>query len=454
MQTSFPKDKIRVVLLEGIHARGRAALEREGFTVTAHAKALSGAMLHDALGEAHVVGIRSKTQLTGAVLGESPRLLAVGCFCIGTNQVDLKAACMRGVPVFNSPFSNTRSVAELTVAEVVALCRRLFEKSTQLHAGVWDKSAAGAHEVRGKVLGIVGYGHIGSQVSVLAESMGMRVVYYDIVPKQPLGNARAARSLDELLELSDVVTLHVPATRQTERLIGAPQLARMKPGAALINNARGSVVDLPALAGALKEKRVCGAALDVFPQEPEGQGDRFVSEVSGLANVILTPHIGGSTEEAQEQIAEDVAGKLLKFVNNGSTTGAVNVPEVELPEQGVRDGGESELAAAETARRPAAGGGAPAPLGFVGPRGAGPAPEAPVADRRHHRILHFHRNVPGVLSKMHGLIAELGVNIIAEYLQTNRDVGYVVLDVDPTHGDRVLAGLRSIPETIRVRMLW
>jgi D-3-phosphoglycerate dehydrogenase len=417
MTTSYPKEKITVVLLEGVHPVGAAALTGEGFSVKTNAKALEGAELLGAAREAHVLGIRSKTQVTAQVLDEGKNLLAIGCFCIGTNQVDLAHACSRGVPVFNSPFTNTRSVAELTISEVIALSRRLFEKSTQLHAGNWDKSAAGAREVRGKTLGIVGYGHIGSQVSVLAEAMGMRVLFCDIVPKQPLGNAKSAKSLDELLAASDVVTLHVPETAATKNMIGASQLKKMKAGASLINNARGTVVQIGALVASLKSGRLSGAALDVFPEEPTGRGESFTSEVRALGNVILTPHIGGSTEEAQEAIAEDVGAKLIKFINNGSTTGAVNVPEVELPEQGER----------------ASGGG-----------GGG----------RHHRILHFHRNVPGVLSKMHGAIAGLGVNIVAEHLQTRGELGYVVLDIDPMEGKAVLARLREVPETIRVRMLW
>jgi D-3-phosphoglycerate dehydrogenase len=421
MKTSYPKDKIKVLLLENVHAVGAAALKAEGFTVKTLTKALEGSDLVAAVKEAHILGIRSKTQVTREVLEAAPNLLAVGCFCIGTNQVNLSHACGRGVPVFNSPFTNTRSVAELTMAEVIALSRRLVEKSTQLHAGVWDKSAVGAREVRGKTLGIIGYGHIGSQVSVMAEAMGMKVLYYDIVPKQPLGNARAARSLDEVLGAADVVTLHVPETASTKGMIGPAQLRKMKAGAALINNARGTVVNIPALAAAVKEGKLSGAALDVFPEEPAGRGDEFASEVCGLPNVILTPHIGGSTEEAQEAIGEDVAAKLAKFINNGSTTGAVNVPEVELPEQGERAGDQGRTAG-ESAR--------------------------------HHRILHFHRNVPGVLSKMHSAIADLGVNIVAEHLQTRGEVGYVVLDIEPTEGKAILDRLRKMPETIRVRMLW
>ena len=411
--TSFPKDKIKVVLLEGVHDRGASMFEGESFDVTRHAKALDGPELVAAVRDAHVVGIRSKTQLAEGVLEAAHRLLAVGCFCIGTNQVDLDAARTRGVPVFNSPFSNTRSVAELTIAEVVALHRRLGDQSAQMHAGTWNKSASGAHEIRGRTLGIVGYGHIGSQVSVMAEAMGMRVVYHDLVPKLPLGNARQVASLDALLEVADVVTVHVPAEASTHGLIGATQIARMRPGSHVINNARGSVVDLDALAEALRSGHLGGAALDVFPDEPASSGAGFESPVRGLGNVILTPHIGGSTAEAQEAIAEDVATKLIRFVNVGSTTGAVNVPQVELPTQG-----------------------------------------AVSSDVRPHRVLHFHKNVPGVLRTLHGIIGELGVNVSGEYLRTDEAIGYVVLDVDPTDGPELLERLRSVPETVRVRVLW
>jgi D-3-phosphoglycerate dehydrogenase len=423
MRTSFPKDKIKVVLVENVHPSGAAMLRAEGFTVETLPGAPDEAKLLKLVGDAHVLGIRSKTELTAKVLAAAPRLLAVGAFCIGTNQIDLSHARTHGVPVFNSPFSNTRSVAELTLAEVVALHRRLAEKTAQMHAGVWDKSAAGAHEVRGRTLGIVGYGHIGSQVSVLAEAFGMRVIFFDIVPKMAIGNARAVKTLSELLREADVVTLHVPATQQTRGMIGAPQLKAMKEGSFLINNSRGSVVDLEALAAALKGEHVAGAALDVFPEEPSGKGEAFRSPVMGLANVILTPHVGGSTEEAQATIADDVCTKLIKFVNVGTTTGAVNVPEVELPEQAGAGVAEEKTP-----------GGSPAP--------------------RPHRILHFHRNVPGVLSKMHAAIAQIGANISAEYLRTSEEIGYVVLDVDPTDGEQVLNRLREIPETIRVRMLW
>ncbi|MCB9846549.1 MAG: phosphoglycerate dehydrogenase [Phycisphaeraceae bacterium] len=409
--TSFPKSAIRAVLLEGIHASAQTRLEADSLGVRAERAAIDGPALRDAIADAHLLGIRSRTKLTADLLDAAPRLLAIGCFCIGTDQVDLRAARARGIPVFNAPFSNTRSVAELTLAEIIALSRRMSERSAALHAGRWDKSASGAHEVRGRTLGIVGYGHIGSQVSVLAESLGMRVLFYDVAPKLALGNARAVASLDDLLAASDVITLHVPDTPATRGLIGPRQINQMRPGASLINNARGGVVDLSALADALREGRLSGAAVDVFPREPSGAEEPFDCPLRSLPNVILTPHIGGSTQEAQEAIGADVAAKLLRFLNVGSTLGAVNVPEVDLPSQ------------------------------------QGP-------DARRHRVLHFHRNVPGVLSKMHRLIADLGANVAGEYLRTLDDLGYVVLDVDPTDSAPIVDGLRTIPETIRVRELW
>lgn len=412
VKTSFPKSSIRAVLLEGVHEAGAALLEAEGFRVERVAGSPPPDRLVELLADAHLVGIRSKTELGQVQLAAGSRLLAVGCFCIGTDQVDLAAARQMGLPVFNSPFGNTRSVAELTIAEIVMLSRRTFEKSALMHAGTWDKSASGAREVRGRTLGIVGYGHIGSQVSVLAEAMGMRVLFFDTAPKLALGNARAVASLEALLGEADVVTLHVPSTAATEGMIGAAQLARMKAGAILINNARGQVVDIAAAREALESGRLGGAAFDVFPKEPRERGEAFESELRGLANVILTPHVGGSTVEAQEAIARDVAGKLLKFVNVGSTTGAVNVPEVELPVQ-----------------------------------------EGP-PETRPHRVLHFHRNVPGVLGKINSALAAEGVNVRSQSLQTREDVGYVVLDVDPNASDAALERLRGIEETIRTRVLW
>jgi len=406
--TSYPLEKIRVVLLEGVHPVAEERLSREGFDVTRLEDALEGDALVEAAGDAHLLGIRSKTQLTAEFFERARRLWAVGCFCIGTNQVDLKAAASHGVAVFNAPFANTRSVAELTVAEAIALHRRLFERSTDIHAGRWRKSSSGAHEVRGRTMGIVGYGRIGSQVSVLAEALGMNVIYHDVVECLPLGNASPAASLADLLEQSDVVTLHVPATPETAGMIGREQLALMKDEAVLINNSRGSVVDLDALADAMRAGRLRGAAIDVYPQEPRDRDASFETPLAGVPNVILSPHIGGSTIEAQRRIAEESSLKLAKLMNNGSTTGAVNVPEVELP----------------------------------------------VLHPDHHRILHFHRNVPGVLGRLHRMLGDLNVNIAAEHLQSDADHGYVILDIEPTQDEKVKEGLREIPETIRVRTLW
>jgi D-3-phosphoglycerate dehydrogenase len=397
-----------ILLLENIHPVVDEQLAAQGVMVRRHEGSLAGADLAAALADVDMLGIRSKTHVDAAVVRAAPHLLAIGCFCIGTNQVDLAEAGRHGVAIFNSPFSNTRSVAEMTIAEIIALHRRLFDKSIAMHEGRWDKTAAHAHEVRGRTLGIIGYGHIGSQVSVLAESLGMRVVYHDVVPKLPMGNALALDSLDRVLETADVVTLHVPATPATAGMIGAEQIARMRPGTCLINNARGSIVDLDALADALRDGRLFGAALDVYPTEPARARGEFTCPVNGLPNVILTPHIGGSTEEAQQNIAVEVSSKLLRYFREGTTTSAVNVPEVDLP-----------------VRR---------------------------ADR--HRILHFHHNVPGVLSKMHAIMAELDVNITAEYLQSNAEVSYVILDIDARHGEVVKERLHGIPETIRVRTLW
>lgn len=409
--TSIPLSDIRIALLEGVHPRAADFLRRAGYTVTEAKGALSGSALTEAIADAHMVGIRSKTQLTKEVLASDAarRLWAIGCFCIGTNQIDLAAASDHGIAVFNAPFSNTRSVAEKTIAEIICLQRGIFEKSMAMHQGRWDKSATGSHEVRGRTLGIVGYGRIGSQLSVLAESLGMRVIYFDAAEKLPLGNARAVRTLEELLREADVVSLHVPATAHTDTMIGAAQLAMMKPGSALINNARGSVVDVHALAAALKSRHIIGAAIDVFPDEPEGSKASFDAPLRGIPSVILTPHVGGSTEEAQAAIADEVSVKLVKLMNNGSTATSVNMPEVELP----------------------------------------------VLHAEHHRILHYHRNVPGVLSKMHRIIADLGVNIAAEYLQSGPKYSYVILDVDPTHAEELKDRLKDeVDETVRVRSIW
>lgn len=394
------------ILAESVHPAADPILWEAGFAIERHAGALEGAHLHDAMARATLLGLRSKTSVRQEAWSAGTPA-AIGCFCIGTDQVDLVGANHAGIPVFNSPFSNTRSVAEMTVGEAICLARGLFAKSVQLHQGVWDKSAKDAHEVRGRTLGIVGYGHIGSQVSVLAEALGMRVVFHDIVRKLPLGNAQARPTLDALLAESDVVTLHVPSTPATKRLIGAPQIARMKRGAALINNARGSVVDIEALAEALRSGHLSGAALDVFPKEPASRDEAFESALRGLNCVILTPHIGGSTEEAQEAIAVEVAEKLARHWTTGSTASAVNFPEVDLP----------TLRAGQV------------------------------------RIMHVHRNVPGVLSTMHGHLAREAVNINAEYLQSDPHTSYVILDVEPFEGDGILTALRSLPQTLRMRVV-
>ena len=406
---SLSKDRIRILLLEGVAdsadtlfgAAGYASIQRES-------KALEGEALKAALQGVHLLGIRSRTQLTQEVLEAADRLIAVGCFCIGTNQVDLATAKRLGIPVFNAPFSNTRSVAELVMGEIVMLLRRIPDRSRAAHDGGWDKSAENSREVRGKTLGIVGYGNIGSQLSVLAEAFGMRVIYYDTVPKLPHGNAVAAASLADLLGAADVVSLHVPETAETVGLIGAAEVAAMRHGAILINNARGRVVDLDAVAEGLRSGQLLGAAADVFPVEPKRNGERFVSPLQGLPNVILTPHIGGSTEEAQTRIGEETARKLADYSDTGATLGAVNFPEVTLPAR---------------------------------PSGT--------------RFMHVHRNVPGVLAAMNEVFSRFSLNISAQYLQTDPEIGYVVIDADGVAmPDAVLAALREIPGTIRARLLY
>ena len=403
----MPNFESDILLLESIHSSADGVLIDEGLRIARAVGSLEGDELVARLATTRMVGIRSKTQLTRETLAQASHLQCIGCFCIGTNQVDLEAAAEHGITVFNSPFSNTRSVAEMTLAEIIALHRRLFDRSMRLHQGHWDKSATAAHEVRGRTLGIVGYGHIGSQISVLAESLGMRVLYHDILPVMPMGNARACSDLGELLERSDIVTLHVPETEGTRHLIGAAELERMKPGAALINNARGSVVDVSALRTALEARTIGGAAIDVYPEEPRSNTVDFECPLAGLDNVILTPHIGGSTEEAQEQIAAEVAVKIARFDATGTTTSSVNIPEVELP----------------------------------------------VRPPDQVRILHFHRNVPGVLSKMHAIIAEHEVNITAEYLRTTGGLSYVIMDCGRLKGTDALQRLESLDETIRMRVL-
>jgi D-3-phosphoglycerate dehydrogenase len=405
---SVPKEKLKFVLLEGIHPSAVEALKQDGYTnIVTSPKALAGDELRETLADAHFLGIRSRTFLTAEVFAAAPKLTAVGCFCIGTNQVDLDAALHRGIPVFNAPFSNTRSVAELVLAELILLMRGIPEKNAILHRNGWVKSAANSYEVRGKSLGIVGYGHIGTQIGVLAEHLGMSVVFHDIEAKLPLGNARQAASLDALLQVADVVSLHVPETPQTQDMIGAAQLARMKPGSHLINASRGTVVDIDALTAALESKHLHGAAIDVFPVEPTGNDAVFTSPLTRFDNVILTPHIGGSTAEAQANIGKEVAAKLIRYSNNGSTTSAVNFPDVALPEHAGRS-----------------------------------------------RLLHIHRNVPGVMARVNERLSSAGINIAAQYLRTNDDVGYVVIDVEDATRSAALDALCQVPDTIRCRVLY
>ncbi len=405
--TSFPKSEIKILLLEGIHPVAKAAFANEGFAVEAVPGALGELELIERIRDAHILGIRSKTQVTPAVLAEARRLLAVGAFCIGTNQVALRAATRAGVPVFNAPFSNTRSVAELMIAEIVILARHVGDRSREVHDGVWHKLAVGSHEVRGRTLGIIGYGHIGSQVGVLAEAMGLRVLFYDIASKLPMGNNRSVPRLEDLLPVSDFVTLHVPETPQTKNMIGAEELAIMKPGACLLNASRGTVVDIDALAAAIERKHIGGAAIDVFPQEPERNGQGFASPLRGKPNVLLTPHIGGSTEEAQEAIGHEVSTSLIKFVNSGTTAGAVNFPQVELP-----------------------------------------------LSREAHRILNCHRNVPGVLRDINKIVSDLNANIRAQVLATDPDIGYLVMDIDQDVSDEVRRSIAALDTNIRTRILY
>jgi D-3-phosphoglycerate dehydrogenase len=408
-KNSFPRGDIRVLLLEGVSQTAVKSFKAAGYTqIEFHEKSLPEAQLAERVAEAHIVGIRSRSNLTAEMFQNSRRLMAVGCFCIGTNQVALNAAQARGIPVFNAPYSNTRSVAELVLAEAILLMRRIPEKNMECHRGGWSKSAAGSYEVRGKTLGIVGYGHIGTQIGVLAESLGMRVIFHDVETKLALGNASPAANLSDLLERADIVSMHVPETPSTKDMIGAEEFARMKKGAVFINASRGTVVDIPALAAALKSKHIAGAAVDVFPVEPKGNDDKFVSELVGMDNVILTPHVGGSTLEAQENIGIEVAAKLLRYSDNGSTLSAVNFPEVSLPEH-------------------------------TGSR----------------RLLHIHENRPGVLTQINNVFSETGVNIDAQYLQTAGQIGYVVIDVDATEDQgRVLRDrLAAIAGTLRTRLL-
>lgn len=406
--TSYPREKIKVLLLENISQLAVENFKQAGYTQTQKlTKALSEAELLDAIKDVHILGIRSKTKVTLPVLQQAKKLQAIGCFCIGVNQVDLKSATNEGVAVFNAPYSNTRSVAELVMAAAIMLIRRIPDKNLSAHKGIWMKDASGSYELRGKTIGIVGYGNIGTQVSILAEALGMKVLFYDIETKLPLGNASGVRTLKDLVGQADVVTLHVPETGQTKNLINREIISAFKHGSILINYARGEVVDLPALAEAIQSGNISGAAVDVFPQEPEKNGDRFETPLQNLNNVLLTPHIGGSTQEAQQNIGEDVSNKLLNYLERGISLGSHTVPALSLPPQA----------------------------------GA-------------HRILHIHKNVPGVLSQINGQLSNHNINIVGQYLKTNDTIGYVVVDVDKQLSKQAAQLLKEVPNTIKVRLLY
>jgi D-3-phosphoglycerate dehydrogenase len=405
--TSFPKDHIKVLLLENVHLSAQEIFAAEGFQVEALKTALPLDELKRKIADVHVLGIRSKTRVVAEALGAARRLLTLGCFCIGTNQVELGAANTQGIPVFNAPFSNTRSVAELILAEIISLARQLHDRSREVHVGKWRKVATRSYEVRGKTLGIVGYGHIGRQLGVLAEGLGMRVLFYDHIAKLPMGNNTAVPTLGQLLSGSDFVSLHVPETSQTKNMIGAAELTQMRPGSYLLNASRGTVVVIPALAESLKSGHLGGAAIDVYPEEPESNSDDFKSALQELPNVILTPHIGGSTSEAQAAIGREVATALTKFINSGATTGAVNFPNVELEQV-----------------------------------------------RGTHRILNVHRNVPGVLRDINKIVSDFNANIQSQVLSTDPNIGYLIMDMDKDVSDGVHKAIANLETNIRTRILY
>lgn len=406
--TSFPREKINILLLEGVHPSAITHFKNAGYSnIESHTGSLTEKELLQKISQVHLLGIRSKTQLTPAVLAKADKLLAAGAFCIGTNQIDLITARQKGIAVFNSPYSNTRSVAELVIGLSIVLLRRVIEKNQGAHHGRWLKEAKNCFEIRGKTLGIIGYGHIGSQVGIMAESLGMKVMFYDVQSRLSLGNAISSKTLDDLLKKSDIITLHVPGTPETKDLINAARLKKMKEGAILLNLSRGDVMDVWAVKEAIEKHHLGGLAVDVFPVEPKSNNDLFASPLQNLPNVILTPHIGGSTVEAQENIGLDVAGKLVNYVETGSTGGSLSIPDLNLPV--IKDA---------------------------------------------HRILHIHKNVPGVLSQVNGQLSKLKVNILGQYLKTNEDVGYVVLDIDKKTSNKVITELRKIKETIRTRSLY
>lgn len=407
-KTSYPKEKIKILFLENISDVAIKNFRSHGYVqVEKISKALSEDELANQVKDIHILGIRSKTQITNKILEAAKKLQAIGCFCIGVNQVDLKAATKNGVVVFNAPYSNTRSVAELVIGAAIMLIRRIPDKNKAAHEGIWMKDARSSHELRGKTLGIIGYGNIGSQVSVLAEALGMKVIFYDAETKLPLGNAEDAKSLKDVVSRADVVTLHIPETSQTKNLINKSNLKFFKKGSVIINYARGEVIELEALAKSIEENHIGGAAVDVFPNEPEKNGDSFKTPLQNCSNVILTPHIGGSTEEAQQNIGSDVSIKLFNFLEKGITTGSHSVPALALPPH----------------------------------EGA-------------HRILHIHKNVPGVLSEINTQLSKNNINIVAQYLKTNEEIGYVVLDVDKQISSKALQLLKEVKETIKVRMLY
>jgi len=406
MTLSYPKNRIKVLLLENPDPRAAELFRQEGYQVDTVPGGLDEDELAARIEGVSILGIRSKTQVTAKVLEAANRLMAVGAFCIGTNQIDLVGCMKKGVPVFNAPFSNTRSVVELALGEIIMLARRIPEKNPKMHRGEWDKSAGGSFEVRGKKLGIVGYGNIGSQLSVVAEAIGLQVLYYDVAEKLQLGNAVKCRTLDELLQQADIVTLHVDGRQENTNLIGTRELALMKPGALLLNNARGHVVDVPALAAVLRSGHLGGAAVDVFPHEPKTNQESFESELRGLPNVLLTPHIGGSTAEAQRNIAEFVPERIMQYVNTGNTQQSVNFPNIQLPEQ------------------------------------------------QAHRLIHIHHNVPGVLARINNVLAQHHVNILGQYLKTNEHIGYVITDIDKQYAPEVIQALRDVEHTIKFRVLY
>lgn len=408
MNTSFDKKQIKILLLEGIHSSAEAVFKADGYEkVTSITQSLPSIELKQALSDCHFLGIRSRTQITPELLDYCPKLAAIGCFCIGTNQVDLKATQARGIPVFNAPFANTRSVAELVIGELILLLRGIPAKNAAAHRGQWIKSATDSFEARGKVLGIVGYGHIGTQVGILAESLGMKVQFFDIENKLALGNASSAETYANLLATSDVVSFHVPETPETKNMMNKTAFEQLKDGAILINASRGTVVDINALDNALAQKRLLGAAVDVFPEEPKSNQETFVSPLTQHDNVILTPHVGGSTKEAQANIGIEVSEKLVKYSNNGSTLSSVNFPQVTLP-----------------------------------------------SHHGKHRICHIHRNQPGILAKINDVFSSNQVNISAQYLQTDDQVGYVVTDIDQHSSDKALENLKNIDGTIKTRILY